>query len=316
MISWLWKQRKTLIGLVMSAGAAYYVLRRVDWHAMASLKTDFHFEYLALFFLAYIFMYAAFSLRWHMMNERAGSYAASFAATVLASGGNALLPARGGDILRMLYYKQKTGQPVTVSAVRAVLEKGMDLPVLLSTVLITYSAFQKDLRILMVPLAMLVVILAAVVFIQMRPDILNAVIARLEKFFRKDTQDRSGVRYMPSFPYLWRTFGVTIFMWYVPVALSYGAFLLFLGIEPDLTAVLVLIMFGALGVAVPSAPSGLGVFHASMASAFEILGHGWEKGVLYATILHALLNLPLAAAALSVYFADYDRAGKSGKSEG
>jgi uncharacterized membrane protein YbhN (UPF0104 family) len=105
-------------------------------------------------------------------------------------------------------------------------------------------------------------------------------------------------------------------MWYVPVALSYGAFLLFLGIEPDLTAVLVLIMFGALGVAVPSAPSGLGVFHASMASAFEILGHGWEKGVLYATILHALLNLPLAAAALSVYFADYDRAGKSGKSEG
>jgi hypothetical protein len=96
---------------------------------MASLKTDFHFEYLALFFLAYIFMYAAFSLRWHMMNERAGSYAASFAATVLASGGNALLPARGGDILRMLYYKQKTGQPVTVSAVRAVLEKGMDLPV-------------------------------------------------------------------------------------------------------------------------------------------------------------------------------------------
>lgn len=310
MISWLWKQRKTILGILMSAGAAYYVVRRVDWNAMAGLNTNFHFEYLALFLLAYVFMYAAFSLRWFMMNEKVGSYAASFAATVLATGGNALLPARGGDFLRMLYFKQKTEQPVTVSAVRALLEKGMDLPVLLSTVLITYSSFQKDLRILLVPVAMFLVILVLVVFVQLRPDILNSLISRLERFFRKDAQDRSGVRYMPAFPFLWRTFAVTVFMWYVPVAFGYAAFLMFVGIEPDLTSVLVLILFGALGVAVPSAPSGLGVFHASMASAFEILGHGWEKGVLYATILHALLNLPLALGALAVYFADYDR-GKS-----
>jgi len=307
MISWLWKQRKAFLGLFMSAGAAYYIWRRLDWQALSSLQTDFHPGYILPFGAALVFMHASFALRWHFMNERIGRYAASAAATVLATGGNALLPARGGDILRMLYFKQKTGQSVTVSAVRAILEKGMDLPVLLSTVLITYSAFQKDLRILVVPAVMFAAILGAMVFVQIRPDILNNLIARLEKFFRKDSQDRSSVRYIPAFGYLWRTFGVTVFMWYVPAAMAYYAFLLFVGIEPTATAVLVLILFAALGVALPSAPSGLGVFHASVASAFELLGYGWESGVLYATVLHAFLNLPLAAAALVVYVADYDR---------
>lgn len=306
-MSWLKKHRKTLIGVAMSIGAAYYVVRRLDFQALASLQTDFHPWYLVLFAAALFAMHAAFSLRWYLINEGCGSYAASMASTVLATGGNALLPARGGDILRMVYFKQKTGQPVTVSAVRAVLEKGMDLPVLLSTVVVTFSAFQDDLRILAVPAGMFFIIFAGLVFVRLRPDLLNAAITWLEKFFHKNSQDRSDLRYIPAFPYLWKAALATIFMWYVPAALTYYLFLAFAGIVPTLTAAFVLILFAALGVALPSAPSGIGVFHASVASAFELLGLGWEAGVLYATILHALLYLPLAVSALIIYAIDYDR---------
>ena len=50
---------------------------------------------------------------------------------------------------------------------------------------------------------------------------------------------------------------------------------------------LVLLLAAAVGLAIPAAPSGLGTFHAAVASGFVLLGRPLSEGVLVATAIHA-----------------------------
>ncbi|MBL8019044.1 MAG: flippase-like domain-containing protein [Leptospirales bacterium] len=311
LLKWIYAQRKVFIGLLMSAAAIFYIYKRIDLSLLLRVQAEFHLNYLPLYLLIFLVTFLAFALRWWFVNESKGSVWTSFKATLLASGGNALLPARGGDVLRMLYFKQKTNQPVSVSAVRAIVEKGLDLPILLSTVMITFSLFQKDMRILLVPAGLLIVIVCILVLIKLKPDLLTAVIHRVESFLKRDRTEKSEMKFLPSTSFLTYSFLMTAFMWYVPVLLLYGVFLKLVGLEFSVSWSLLLILFAALGVALPSAPSGLGVFHASIASAFELLGYSIEVGLFYATILHALLNIPPALLAIVVYLMDYDTASRN-----
>lgn len=306
LLKWIYAQRKIFIGLLMSAAAIFYIYKRIDVSLLLRVQTEFHLEYLPLYLVLFVFTFLAFAMRWWLVNERLGSLWISFKATLLASGGNALLPARGGDVLRMLYFKQKTSQAVSVSAVRAVIEKGLDLPILLSTVLITFSLFQNDLRILFVPAGLLVVILTGLAVIKLRPDLLTMIIRKVESLLKRDSSGQSNLKFLPTTSFLTYSFFMTAFMWYVPVLLLYGTFLKLVGLEFTVSWSLLLILFAALGVALPSAPSGLGVFHASIASAFELLGYSIEVGLFYATILHALLNIPPAILSIAVYLMDYN----------
>src|SRR6185295_1038879 len=111
--------------------------------------------------------------------------------------------------------------------------------------------------------------------------------------------------YLPTTSNLTLSFGMTVFMWYCPALILYATFLKFVGVEVLVSSCLILILFASLGVALPSAPSGLGVFHASIASAFELLGYSIEVGLFYATILHAIINIPLAIGAIVIYLSDY-----------
>lgn len=311
LLKWIYAQRKVFIGLLMSAAAIFYIYKRIDVGLLLRVQTEFHLGYLAIYLVALALTFVAFGIRWLLVNEGLGSIWTSFKATILASGGNALLPARGGDVLRMLYFKQKTDQAVSVSAVRAIVEKGLDLPILLSTVLITFSVFQKDLRILFIPAALFIVIFVVLIVIKLRPDLLSLLIHKVETFLKKDPREKSDMKFLPSTTYLSYSFFMTAFMWYGPVLLMYGVFLKFIGLEFSVSSALLLILFASLGVALPSAPSGLGVFHASIASAFELLGYSIEAGLFYATVLHAVINIPLALAAIAIYLADYESKSKS-----
>ncbi|MCE9600238.1 MAG: flippase-like domain-containing protein [Spirochaetia bacterium] len=306
LLKWIYAQRKIFVGLLMSAAAIFYIYKRIDVNLLLRVQTEFHLGYLAVYLFTLALTYLAFGVRWLLVNEGLGSVWTSFKATILASGGNALLPARGGDVLRMLYFKQKTNQPVSVSAVRAIVEKGLDLPILLSTVLITFSVFQKDLRILFIPAALFLVIVSILIVIKIRPELLTLLIQKIEGFLKRNPSEKSELKFLPSTSYLSYSFLMTAFMWYGPVLLMYGVFLKFIGLEFTASSALLLVLFASLGVALPSAPSGLGVFHASIASAFELLGYSIEVGLFYATILHAVINIPLALSAIAIYLADYD----------
>ena len=58
---------------------------------------------------------------------------------------------------------------------------------------------------------------------------------------------------------------------------------------------------GTLGLMLPAAPSGLGTYHASVVSAFVILGLPVAKGLLLATAIHFLFFAALGAPVVLLY---------------
>ncbi len=80
----------------------------------------------------------------------------------------------------------------------------------------------------------------------------------------------------------------TAFIWMVLYVLAYLAVAKFVGIHLTLADTMVLLCAGALGVAIPAAPSGLGTFHAAIISAFWILGRPVAEGLVLAVAIHGV----------------------------
>jgi len=85
----------------------------------------------------------------------------------------------------------------------------------------------------------------------------------------------------------------TAFIWMVLYVLAYLAVAKFVGIELTVTDTMVLLCAGALGVAIPAAPSGLGTFHAAIISAFLILGRPVSEGLVLAMAIHGVFFVAL-----------------------
>ena len=80
----------------------------------------------------------------------------------------------------------------------------------------------------------------------------------------------------------------TAFIWMVLYVLAYLAVAKFVGIHLTLADTMVLLCAGALGVAIPAAPSGLGTFHAAIISAFRILDRPVAEGLVLAVAIHGV----------------------------
>ena len=70
---------------------------------------------------------------------------------------------------------------------------------------------------------------------------------------------------------------------------------------------------GAMSLAVPSAPSGVGVFHASIISAFLVIGKDPNEGLVYATLLHLISFFALTSSGLLFYLFWVYKRRNSGK---
>lgn len=79
---------------------------------------------------------------------------------------------------------------------------------------------------------------------------------------------------------------LTALTWLIGYALSYGILLKLVGIPMSYPEIILIMFAGAVGVMVPSAPSGAGVFHASVTSSFVLMGKKASEGLFYATTVH------------------------------
>lgn len=79
---------------------------------------------------------------------------------------------------------------------------------------------------------------------------------------------------------------LTSLTWLIGYALSYGILLKLVGIPMNYSGIVLIMFAGAVGVMIPSAPSGAGVFHASVTSSFVLMGRKASEGLFYATTVH------------------------------
>lgn len=121
-----------LLGLLLSAGALYFVLRDVDWAALG--HTLLTVDPLRLFVGA-LFIALGIGLRgwrWKVIAQQTGVSPLTFARAVnLGIVGNQLLPGRVGELVRVFALMRLAPTGIAVALGSAVLDRAVDIVVLL-----------------------------------------------------------------------------------------------------------------------------------------------------------------------------------------
>jgi len=254
-----------------------------------------------------------FAVRWWILLEHRVSYRRVLALLFLGQGMNMLLPARGGDILRVYKSKIFSGLPTGTVTGRMLFEKVIDLFLvfLAGAGAIFYQLNDPELqsRITVVLFILLLSLMVSIPVLLYRREMIHRWSKEVFHILR--LSDHLHEKITSIVRDITRTIRLSDFLSVLLISvIGWGGFYAFsyvvggelLGLSLNYPEALILTFAGMLGVMLPSAPSGVGVYHASIVSAFLLLQKERSDGVIYATILHLTQVVLLALPGISVYY--------------
>lgn len=230
-------------------------------------------------------------------------YGVAFGVSCLGSGLNCLLPLRLGDAARFYYAKRIYGVSLTQLMAATVIEKIFDLCALglmVSAIFLTGQSRFISLR-LIISLAVIICVGALALFLIVRyahtmvswlrvSELIQVKILALQDHL----QSMYSTHVSLSTAAMWITNLVAVYFgleWFLP---SVGA---------DLTDATIILLVIALAIALPGAPSGLGVFEAGVVSYLTlILGVVREEALAAALLLHLAISFPPVILSMLIVF--------------
>ncbi|TGL63953.1 UPF0104 family protein [Leptospira ognonensis] len=304
--------KKWLLGSSISAVAIYLLLQNFDLKEFERLKGKLDWKFLFFLIFSNLFAFLPFTLRWYYLLDRKISFASAYASSVIGVGLNMVLPARGGDVMRLVINKKDSGLTIPNLVSKIFLEKVMDLATIViigaSALFLLGLGENKNLSLLylsaFVLLAMFGGLFALRVFLEPLRNFFRLLFRMLKKEdFYIHKMDHHLVEFSEFLKgrKLLRPVFYSFPTWLFGYALSYWLVSQLIGIELHYTETLLLMFVGAMGVAIPSAPSGIGVFHASVISGFLLLGRESGEGFVFATVFHLAQFVILTSLAIVFY---------------
>lgn len=290
---------------VVSALALIIVFTVTDLEALRGLAFRVQWNQLPVVGLLTLTIVCAFGIRWRTLVREALPISRSVLVCALGIAGNQLLPLRGGDALRVVLSARGPEAPSVHAGISAIaLEKVFDLVAVASFALISASALvgARDgaAPINVLAAAGAVVIMAAIILLLARSGLLATAIRGCSRalrmrprLYRHLFRPLHHLRHLASPGRVAVLLVQTAFIWMVLYVPAYLAVAKLVGIHLTVTDTMVLLCAGALGVAIPAAPSGLGTFHAAIVSAFLLLGKPVAEGLVLAVAIHGVFFVGL-----------------------
>ncbi len=290
-----------LAGAALTALAIAYIFLRVDWGRITSVDLSIDWLRFGAGVVLLIGIYLVSSLRWMLLFQGELGFPASCLVVFMGHGLNAILPARGGDVVKLVYMQKTRGVALGRGAIRLVLEKSLDLVVVVLVALVAWATLLNDrMTQLLLPigaaLALILLLVAAGRFPAALGLLLNRLLARLPIAGQFAERQES---HLHEFSRLLRSRVVvlaallTLVMWFLLQFVFVALIAASLHMQLGYPAALLVIACGALSIGLPSAPAGIGVYHAAVMGAFELLGYAPEQGLIAATLLHLLNTIPV-----------------------
>jgi hypothetical protein len=251
---------------------------------------------------------ASFGWRWRSLLREALPLSRSLLLSAFGLAGNQVLPFRGGDALRAALSTRGPGAPSIHAVVPAMaMEKLFDLVALAAFGLASASylaagrnptagmnVFAAAAAILMLSAAFLLAsrsgllmrsLRAAARLLRMPPRLYRHAFEPLHHLRRSASPERLALLLFQ-----------TSIMWLVLYTAAYLSIASLVGVSLAIPEAMVLLFAGALGVAIPAAPSGLGTFHAAIVSGFLVLDRSPAEGLVLAVAIHGVFFVGICAA--------------------
>jgi len=295
------------LGLIISAVFLYGTVRTVPLDKVGAALAGAKPQWIAISLGFIAIAYSLKIYRWVTMLRSLGSTVSLGTAAVPFLGGvafNNVLPFRAGDVIRVMAFQRFTGIPASGQIGTLVLERLLDLFVLMAFLFATVTYLQTDVLdetlLTGLKLAALAVAAAILVFIA-APRSIRIVVrwvegripklrAAGEAFLR--LSDAVATLSRPAF--IARVTGISILAWLAEGGAFYSVGMA-LGIAATPEAALLALSVGTLSTIIPSSPGYVGTFHYFTARTVSGFGASEVGATAFAVLIHAILWLSITA---------------------
>lgn len=293
---------RTLATLAISLLFVVMLMWSVDWReSIRIFRNGVSLTPLLWFCIMSFVIVGGYAFRWRLLLADRIQRPTAWFASMLGLGANMVLPARGGDFLRVHYSHIASGIPYADGLGALFAEKIVDLTTIIIVGFIAVYFLTGDMRsgyeyiLLASMLGTLALVFTAVVILKFFTDGLTSFLRllfkllRMQGFFDRHLTSviNSSARSLSISRVLLPT-TITLALWFSAYALAYLFVARAVGLSLGYKDSLFILFAGALGLMIPAAPSGIGTFHASVVSAFIMLGRSSSEGLLLATAVHLL----------------------------
>ena len=292
------------LGLAFSIASVWLVLRGVDLGQLAHALRQMRFYLLILALLSVVLTFLAKAARWRLLfaDSVVPPLSRAFAIICIGMLVNSFLPARLGEVVRAYLIGERGRKSYALGTI--VVEKVSDLVFLVVSVAILLTQHSLP-PWLVEPARMTVLVMLVAVFACLFLAWWDEPAVRLLAFLSRvlplkwrawlDRQVRLGLtslKVLRQPGLVLRLLSWSAFVWILGALTNY---LVFLGMGlalPASVALLLLVVLQA-GVAVPSSPGRLGVFHYLTVLTLSLFAVGKEEALGYAVVLHLVVYLPM-----------------------
>jgi uncharacterized protein (TIRG00374 family) len=305
--------RKFLLGILISLIFIVILIYKFDFNEFTKLWSKISYWYLLPAYITQLLGVVLFSIRWYYLLGKELKFKHAISSSFIGYGANMVLPARGGDIFRVFYCRQESSLQFLNVLSKLFLEKVIDFIYVILTGIISFLFLRMgnqnagSYTIFTLSGTIVVGIIISLYILRFQNEWLLIFLSKFAIFFKKEKfyKDHVETHVIELGEFLkLRNFIIpllfTIITWFAYFSTQYLGMLM-LGIHLTPVEIVFILFCGAMSLAVPSAPSGIGVYHASIISAFLLLGKDQNEGLVYATALHLISFVALSSSGLVFY---------------
>lgn len=317
--------KKLFIGILVSVLFVGIIALKFDFRTEFSKIGDkISYIYLIPITLTQLIGLVIFSFRWRLLLEKKINAKHAISSSFIGYAANMVLPARGGDLFRVFYCRSETDVQYFHLLSKLFIEKVIDFIFVIMTGVISFFIIglnnpnQKNYTVFTVSGLIILGIVFSLYLIRFQNEFIQMISKKIfttvnkEKFYKDHIEehliDLKDFLQIQKFIY---PVILTIVSWFFYFS-NYYFVNVMLGGNVTEVEIVFLLFCGAMSLALPSAPSGIGVFHASIISGFLLIGKDTSYGLLYATAVHLIsfVNVTFVGLIFYVYWTYRRRHGK------
>jgi uncharacterized protein (TIRG00374 family) len=295
-----------LLGILFSIIAVYIIAGRIDFSKTAGLIKEVNPLLFLLLIVVYLSTYLFRTIRWKLMlsNFEAIPFKTLLQAVVVGFAGNNIIPARGGELLRMEYLSRKTTINRIAALTSVLTEKVLDGLTLVAILLISASIHQEFWEIdwfktLTITVTVLfITLIVGLIIVRQYCELIISILTKL-KFPLLDLIS-SILRKVQSALLFLKADISTIWIlllgaiiWLIEGGMYViGIYAFKTGVDP-ITAGYLCLAIVNFGLLVPSSPGYIGVFQAMTILALFLFGISEEMALSISILIHICQFVPI-----------------------
>lgn len=301
------------VGFAISAAFLAYFFKDVEWVELGRVLARARYIYVLPALVLLLCTYPIRAFRWYYLLPRlpGSSFRNRYAATVIGFMASSIFPLRAGEVVRAVLFSVRSGIPIGVSFASLILERVLDLIVVLMGLGVCLAAFPGDasagslalarkagmiLGAIVVGIVLFLVLLKAnprLVRVPLRSILSLLPSAPLERIEKIVNSVIEGLTVVGSVFEVMGLVVVSILHWSLVVLATWVGAMAFDELKLAPIGALLIFTFTSLAVVLPQAPGFLGVYNVAIEESLKLLGAAVNPAKGFALLWWALSIIPI-----------------------